>query len=519
MTLKQRIWLLPALAALIFTAGVSVVFWFSARTSQTIQQLDATDYPYLEGVAEFRARLESMVTQVQSAVAEGDKDRLNEVAERADGMRELLARLKTLDGKADAASDLAQQFDAYATVTLETASILLGAQEGDASLAVPRMQAAFKTLEDTLKATHAAANQAVDGGIAGAERGVQTGLYAIIGCALLVVTGLGIGSAVLVRSVWRQIGGEPEYARSVLQRMAGGDLSHDVQVQGDRADSLLGAVRDMRRGLSGIVSAVRLGSDSMAVASQQIASGNQDLSLRTERTASSLQRTASSVAQLNGTVQQTADSARIANQLASSAAQVAQRGGSMVAQVVSTMQDIHSSSEEIADIIGTIDGIAFQTNILALNAAVEAARAGEQGRGFAVVAGEVRSLAQRSAAAARQIKGLIGNSVDKVASGARLVRDAGSTMNEIVTSVKRVSDTIAEITAAASEQSAGLGEVNSAVGQLDQMTQQNAALVEQSAAAAESMRDQAQRLAGMMAAFRIEDSDTSTAVPDGADST
>jgi methyl-accepting chemotaxis protein len=244
--------------------------------------------------------------------------------------------------------------------------------------------------------------------------------------------------------------------------------------------------------------------DSMSTAAQEIATGNGDLSQRTEQTASNLQQTASSMEQLTGTVKQSADSARQANQLAASAAEVAARGGSVVSQVVSTMDDINASSKKIADIIGVIDGIAFQTNILALNAAVEAARAGEQGRGFAVVAGEVRSLAQRSAEAAKEIKSLIGTSVDKVESGSKLVADAGKTMAEIVGSVRRVTDIIGEITAAAAEQSEGIGQVNVAVTQLDQMTQQNAALVEQSAAAAESLKDQAQRLAQVVGTFKLD---------------
>jgi methyl-accepting chemotaxis protein len=239
------------------------------------------------------------------------------------------------------------------------------------------------------------------------------------------------------------------------------------------------------------------------VASSEIATGNQDLSTRTEQTASNLQQAASSMEQLTGTVKQSADSARHANQLAASAAEVAARGGSVVAQVVATMDEINTSSKKISDIIGVIDGIAFQTNILALNAAVEAARAGEQGRGFAVVASEVRSLAQRSAEAAKEIKGLIGASVDRVESGSKLVADAGSTMSEIVASVQRVSDIIGEITAASAEQSDGISQVNTSVTQLDQMTQQNAALVEQSAAAAESLRDQAEKLAGVVGSFRL----------------
>jgi methyl-accepting chemotaxis protein len=260
----------------------------------------------------------------------------------------------------------------------------------------------------------------------------------------------------------------------------------------------------MQDRLRGLVGQIRQSADSIQVASAEVASGNADLSVRTEQAASNLQQTASSMEQLTGTVRQSADSASTANQLASSAATVAQRGGQVVSQVVSTMDEINTSSKKIVDIIGTIDGIAFQTNILALNAAVEAARAGEQGRGFAVVASEVRSLAQRSAEAAKEIKALIGASVDKVASGSKLVQDAGSTMTEIVASVQRVTDIIGEITAAAAEQSAGIGQVNTAVTQHDQMTQQNAALVEESAAAAESLKDQAQRLAGVVGTFRLQ---------------
>ncbi|MFM2068285.1 MAG: hypothetical protein RLZZ584_3194 [Pseudomonadota bacterium] len=325
-------------------------------------------------------------------------------------------------------------------------------------------------------------------------------LFALsIGVAVLLVVPL-----TLVNS--RSIVGPLEQAHDLAQAIAGGDLTSQVPSQGkDECSDLLRAVAGMQDALRGMVGNIRQTTESISTASTQIASGNQDLSGRTEQTAGSLQQTASSMEQLTGTVRQTADSARTANQLASSAAQAAQRGGEVVSQVVQNMDEISSQSRKIAEIIGTIDGIAFQTNILALNAAVEAARAGEQGRGFAVVAGEVRNLAQRSANAAREIKSLIGASVDKVESGSRLVQDAGATMSEIVTSVQRVSDIIGEITAAATEQSSELGQVNTAVTQLDQMTQQNAALVEESAAAAESLREQAARLAELVAAFRTVD--------------
>jgi methyl-accepting chemotaxis protein len=277
----------------------------------------------------------------------------------------------------------------------------------------------------------------------------------------------------------------------------------DLHLEGEEVETKLAKqFKEAMGRVAQVVSEVQNATGGISTASNEIAAGNQDLSGRTEQTASSLEETASSMEQLTSTVRQTADSARTANQLASSAAEAAQRGGQVVAQVVNSMEGISASSRKIAEIIGVIDGIAFQTNILALNAAVEAARAGEQGRGFAVVAGEVRNLAQRSANSAREIKSLIGTSVDSVESGSRLVHEAGSTMNEIVASVQRVNDIIGEISAAASEQSSGIGQVNQAITQLDQMTQQNAALVEQSAAAADSLRQQAERLAGSVRAFR-----------------
>jgi methyl-accepting chemotaxis protein len=263
----------------------------------------------------------------------------------------------------------------------------------------------------------------------------------------------------------------------------------------------------MSTSLSRMVSDVRSSTDSIALASSEIAQGNNDLAHRTEQTSSNLQATASSMDALTSTVQHSADNARQASTLAASASSVAQRGGAVVTQVVATMQEINTSSKKIADIIGVIDGIAFQTNILALNAAVEAARAGEQGRGFAVVASEVRSLAGRSADAAKEIKGLINTSVEKVESGTKLVTDAGTTMVEIVDSVRRVADVIGEITAAAAEQSTGIAGVNKAIGDLDQMTQQNAALVEESAAAAESLRDQTERMKQAVAVFKVKAGD------------
>ena len=314
-----------------------------------------------------------------------------------------------------------------------------------------------------------------------------------------LVTALGL-CAWLARSTLRPLRQVSAQAR----RIASGDLTEVLAVtEGGEAGELQTSLADMQRSLQAMVAHVRAATDSITDASGEIAAGNLDMSRRTEQAASRLQQTAASMEQLTGTVRQSAESAREANQLATSATGVAAKGGDVVARVVSTMEDINASSRQISDIIGVIDGIAFQTNILALNAAVEAARAGEQGRGFAVVASEVRGLAQRSAQAAREIKTLIGASVDRVEAGARLVKDAGATMDEIVVSVKRVSDIIENITVATGEQSSGLGQINSAVTQLDHMTQQNAALVEQSAASAESLKAQASQLAAAVSAFKL----------------
>ena len=322
--------------------------------------------------------------------------------------------------------------------------------------------------------------------------------------ALSGLTGIAFG-ILITRGLTRQLGGEPAYAAEVAGRIADGDLRTDVQLHPGDETSLLFAMKSMRDRLARIVTEVRQGTDAIASASGEIASGNLDLSSRTEEQASSLEETASSMEELTSTVKQNADNARQANVLAQTASSVAGQGGDVVAQVVQTMGSINDSSKKIVDIITVIDGIAFQTNILALNAAVEAARAGEQGRGFAVVAGEVRTLAQRSAAAAKEIKALIGDSVDKVEAGTRLVDQAGSTMTEVVTSIQHVTDIMAEISAASQEQTSGIEQINQAISQMDNVTQQNASLVEEAAAASEALQSQAARLAELVSVFQIDD--------------
>jgi len=416
-----------------------------------------------------------------------DMKRLEEQGLSADEQA-LLARLHGIDQRMAKdfkdAVELASQFNAEQAAKIITTKIDPASVEAVAALAE-----FIGVQERQGQAAQSAANEA-------AQR-IELGLALAAVLTLLAAAGVGWR---LTRSIVAPLG----QAMTVAGSVAAGDLTSHITVHGDdETGRLMGSLKSMNDHLATMVGSVRESTQSIAATSSEIAKGNQDLSTRTEHTASSLQQASSSLHEMAGMVRQSADSARQAHELASTAAGVASRGGEVVSRVVGTMQEIDSSSRRIADITGVIDGIAFQTNILALNAAVEAARAGEQGRGFAVVASEVRSLAQRSAQAAREIKTLIGASVEKVESGSHLAADAGRTMQEIVSSVQRVNTIIAEITAAAERQSDGIGQVSAAVAQVDQSTQQNAALVEQGAAAAESMKDQAQRLAGLMDGFRL----------------
>ncbi|TWI67410.1 methyl-accepting chemotaxis protein [Pseudoduganella lurida] len=328
-------------------------------------------------------------------------------------------------------------------------------------------------------------------------------VFMVVLCAAAIAVGM-FAAWRISRALLKELGGEPAYAVGIVGSIAAGNLAVAIDTRPGDTTSLLHAMRVMRDSLVDIIAQVRSGSQTIAQASAEIAAGNLDLSGRTEQQAGTLEETAASMEQLTSAVKQNSEHARQANQMALSASEVAVKGGAIVERVVDTMASINDSSKKIVDIIGVIDGIAFQTNILALNAAVEAARAGEQGRGFAVVASEVRSLAQRSATAAKEIKTLIGDSVDKVEAGAKLVDDAGETMQEIVSSVRRVTDIMSEISAASHEQTAGIEQVNQAIGTMDAVTQQNAALVEQAAAAADALEHQAGHLAGIVSVFRID---------------
>ena len=501
MNFRTKIWMLPLSAGAVFVIGVAVSFFVGERTSTGLIHLERIDSPHLEYVLAVDRSTEQIRLTLQTVAAESEPERIKDTDAMVSAARTALSAMQQLKEKEAIAQELSAAFDAYQKSAIgATRAIVSKTEPGNL---VSQMQSSQKALAQLLQNRKTQAKEAIIEAQKAATQGVNSGLWVSILTGLGVLSVLGVASATIVRSVWLDLGDEPNTLRELVHRIADGDLDLNLQANHGDTQSLRASVVNMTARLRETISVIRLATDSIATASSEIASGNLDLSNRTEQTASNLEKTASSMEELTGTVRQSADSARQANQLASGAAAAAQSGEQIVSQVVSNMEEINHSSRKITEIITVIDGIAFQTNILALNAAVEAARAGEQGRGFAVVAGEVRILAQRSAQAAKEIKSLINASSEKVESGAKLVQDAGNSMNEIMTSVNRVNDIFGEISAAATEQSQGISQVNQSVNELDQMTQQNAALVEESAAAAESLKDQADRLAQAVSTFKL----------------
>ncbi|MEF7614810.1 methyl-accepting chemotaxis protein [Aquincola sp. MAHUQ-54] len=504
MKLRTKIWVLPISAAAVFLIGCAISYAVGAHTSATLERLRTQDYPLQEAVEKVERAIDNFRRTLQAAAAEGDDTRLKDTEELANATLEAVDALGRIEGQAELVIALRRNVSAYQMAALDVTRTML--YKGDVTGQLTHMQATMEVLDTQLATSKEAAQAAVAEAQNIMAEGVQRNLLVVLATCLAALASLGIASKLIVASVWRDLGDEPEHLGHAMRRIADGDLSSEISTPapGAHAQSVSAALAAMARRLSDTVGVIRLATDSITTASSEIAAGNQDLSARTEHTASNLQQTASAMEQLTGTVGQTAGAAMQARSLVDNAAEAAQRGGDIVAQVVDNMNEINAASRKITDIIGLIDGIAFQTNILALNAAVEAARAGEQGRGFAVVASEVRSLAKRSAQAAGEIKTLIALSGGKVETGAQLVGDAGTAMEQIVASVRHVNSVISEISAAASEQSSGIGSVNESVAQLDQMTQQNSALVEQSAAASSSLREQAERLSAAVAAFRLD---------------
>ncbi|MEK6669414.1 MAG: methyl-accepting chemotaxis protein [Pseudomonadota bacterium] len=454
--------------------------------------------------------LEAREFEVKHTTA-SDTGYMGEYEEKMNAALEVTKTALTAHGKLLSSDDerqLRAAFDQHWQAYLATNAKVIGLDKGgqqadgkDISEGAGKSQVddALAAL-DKLSAYSFGQGRAAADAAAEVYRNSQRWVVGLVAVSLL----LGIALAVsLTRNLLRQLGGEPHDAARLLQGMAQGDLTARIAVRPGDRDSVMACLQQMQQGLSTVVSSVRQGSESVATASHQIAQGNNDLSGRTEQQASALQQTSASMEELGSTVTQNAENARQANDMAQQASSVAQQGGDAVGKVVATMRDINDSSKRIADITSVIDGIAFQTNILALNAAVEAARAGEQGRGFAVVASEVRTLAQRSATAAKEIKTLITASVAQIQQGSQQADEAGSTIDEAVRAIQHVTQIVNEITTASGEQSAGVNQVGQAISQMDQATQQNAALVEQSAAAAESLRTQAQQLVNAVAVFQL----------------
>ncbi len=471
-------------------------------------QLSSNWLPSLEAVAGLTRKVsEFRVNTLLSVYADGATQRNESMKSRGVSLLEAQAQQDTYVKLISSAEEQAS-YDAFKLAWTQYISLgdrMLDLASKDdvqgAQLLEPQVKAAFLTLRKELEQL-TAINQA--GAATAAAHGDAVYRAAVIWLVAISLAAT-LVAVLLTLAIVRAIAQPLAKALLAADRIAVGDLSERIEFDGqDEVARLLEAMQRMQQSLATTVHSVRSGAESVATASAQIAQGNSDLSSRTEEQASSLEETSATMEQLNATVRQNADNAAQANQLAQSATQVARDGGAVVGEVVQTMRGIESSSKRIADIINVIDGIAFQTNILALNAAVEAARAGEQGRGFAVVASEVRSLAQRSAEAAKEIKSLINDSVERVQSGTLLVDRAGQTIDNIVTSVQKLADIVGEISSASREQSSGINQVGEAVTQLDHATQQNAALVEESAAASESLRSQAQQLVGAVAGFKLD---------------
>ncbi|MFZ4759974.1 MAG: methyl-accepting chemotaxis protein [Burkholderiaceae bacterium] len=513
MKLRFKLLLLPSIGAISMLALCALVSVLLLRANAELEALAEVRFANYAAAYQVRGELAGIhadgyrtllwIDTLKEDVVKGQRDefgkRLAELDVKVHAMRE-----RATEGDLAKFDEMAAAVTKYSK-SLDDAIGLASSDPSSGTAAMQKTDAHYRNVSRLSGEMVESERRKAAESVSAAKARDQRNLLVLWIATLAAIIGAFVTSLVFNRRLL----GPLDAARQAAESIAAGDLRVKLPPpNGDEIGELIASLGRMSSHLSNTIGSIKGSTEQIAIASAEIATGNGDLSRRTEQQASSLQQTSSSMEQLTGTVATNADNARQANQLALGASEVARRGGDVVQQVVATMGEISDSSRKIADIIGVIDGIAFQTNILALNAAVEAARAGEQGRGFAVVAGEVRSLAQRSAEAARQIKDLITASVQRVDSGGRLVQDAGSTMAEIVTSVRRVTDIIGEISSATGEQSSGIGQVNAAVGQLDRMTQQNAALVEQSAAAAESLREQARRLAQAVDAFQIESGGT-----------
>ena len=509
--MKRLLWMLPLLA---IALGAITSYVYSRSTNDMLEGLGSTDSLALSRVQSLAFDLTSVADGFKSAAAAADAAALEAVGEKVKRLRDDLKRYAEVPGHADKAARFGKAFDTYHQVATQVAGLLIAGKAEDIGDAAQAMQTSLATLEKDLAAEITLAQATLDNHIAQTQTQVQRGFIASLAASLLMLA-LSVGvSLASVKALTRQLGGRPEDATHIVQRIAGGDLSVPVQLQTQDDRSLLFAMQGMQGRLSEVIGEVRDAVHQVHEAAGSIGQGNAMLSERSERERQSLHASAASIDQLTASVRSNADSAEQASKLANRASVAADEGGRAVADAVGAMAAISDRARKIVEITGVIDGISFQTNLLALNAAVEAARAGEQGRGFAVVAAEVRTLAQRSAAAAREIKALIADSVKIIEDGSASVSQAGASMGDIVASVRQVNDIIGRISIASTEQADGIAEVNKAVGQMDGMTQQNAALVEQAAAAAESLHEQTVNLAKAVSIFTFTDSEAGPASAD-----